>query len=283
MIWLRNITSDSGVLIERRAVKPLYARTQATVVTVEKVNGIDAQGVAPDEAEWVMSSSALLEVLRSATSPTAGWDAAKVLLEQGTPVYVGAGADGKLTVATSAPYLAKLVDVYERNIVIGGLTRTDPLNAAATALPEGKALGVAEKAPEASSFVGKPLDEIQSDVKLQMAGTTGIVTGTLTLTEWPEFGDPAADVPHHYIALRFQGVKGMAMIRRYEYNPDNRVNVFNGNDGDQVGDPATKLLVSFLPDADDTIVYDVYASEEDAKADKDPVRYTIDASKLIRK
>ena len=93
------------------------------------------------------------------TSPTAGWDAAKVLLEQGTPVYVGAGADGKLTVATSSPYLARLVDVYERDIVIGGMTDVDSLRVSETAVPEGKKLGVAEKAPEESSFVGKPLDE----------------------------------------------------------------------------------------------------------------------------
>lgn len=308
MILLEGM-AGSQVAFEHRDVKPLYGRVQATPQTRRFAEGADLAAVpglaatgypvevagasdAPngmfgsygkmgyvedgiDATVWVLGPDAAVAVARRALADSA-WDAAKAAMGAGETLFVGADAEGRLSLEPAAP-LFRLLDVQDRCIVVGGMPRNAAQVSSSQEVPEGQAIDKGESAPDEHVFANRPVSDIQDGVEVQGPVGRGMsVTGTLKNVEWPDFGDPA-DVPHHYIALQYTGTKGQALVRRYEYGTG-KVHVFGEtNDTD-----TTMILVSFLPDSDDALVYDSYASREDAESNTNPVRYVIDCSKLVR-
>lgn len=312
MIFLKGL-AGAGVALEERAVKPLYGRVQATPQTrlfADKANRADVvpgkvaagnavfvagEGEFPeglfgsygemgyvedgiDATVWVLGPDAAMSVKFSAVDKGAGWEAAKALLAEGKAVFVGANSEGKLTLGADVPAF-RLLDVDNRGIIVGGLPGNASL-AATSGVAANQTISITKTDLTGTMFAGKDLGTIQEDVKAAAAGMTVVVTGTLTCTEWPEFGDPA-DVPHHYIALTYTGGKGTAFIRRYPY-ATGTVHVFKGEESDPVGTPTNKPVISFLPDDADELVYDVYANADDAASNVNPVRFTIDVSRVVR-
>ena len=291
MIWLEGF-NGVGVKIEDRAIKPLYARTQATpqamvfgkgknvgvkpgMVAAKNVGDVEANdgemyqtGIFGsygdkrmtdshvDATVWVLSAGAMFEIERSAIDPSAEWDGANDLLNQGKDVLVGSNADGLLTIVADTP-VAKLVQVGKSKIVITNANRLVDKGE----VPVVKvALSVETPDMNGVTFANKDLGTLTENLAASVSRQTVSFTGKINhIADWTDFSAAEADRTGYYAPFDLEAKDGAVLVRQ-TYGSGEKKLVFG-----QTGDGAGKIrLVLSLKKDEPVISVEVYPTEKDA-------------------
>lgn len=305
MIWLEGF-NGAGLAIEDRAIKPLYARTQATpqamafgkgknvgvrpgMVAAKNVGDVEANdgemyqtGVfgsygdkrmtdsSIDATVWVLSAGAMFEIERRAIDQTANWDGANDLLDQGKNVLVGSNDAGLLTIVTDNP-IAKLVGVGKKTVVITNANRL---------VEEGGApavkVNVSVEAPDMSgvAYQGKGLGTLTDNLAVTVTGQRAEFSGKINhVADWTEFSAAEADRTGYYVPFDLEAADGAVLVRQ-TYGSGQKSLTFG-----ETGDGAGKIrLVLAVKKEEPVVTVDIYPTKKDSEDGTNKNVWTLDFS-----